>query len=197
MRRALAVPVLAAAIAGSASGCSSDATATIVQPTCSAGAQGSPGNGVILMAQSVPSAAWVPCMRTALPIGWSFDFLEARNTGAHFYLDSDRDGQHAIEVRLDRSCNTTGATEIPSDRTGQRRLERVTMTSPHFEGERYYVFDGGCISMVFRLTGQSRGEPLALATDSVGAVSRAEVQKRVHDESNGRLQLDPVSDGNG
>ena len=123
--------------------------------------------------------------------------LDARDTGAHFYLDSDRDGVHAIEVRLDRSCDTTGATQIPSDREGQRRLERVTMTTPHFEGERYYVSDGGCITIVFRLSGESRGEPLALATDSVGSVNRADVLKRVRDESDGRLSLDPENSHEG
>jgi hypothetical protein len=112
-------------------------------------------------------------------------------------LDSDRDGQHAIEVRLEPSCNTAGATKIPSDREGMARLERVTMTTPRFEGERYYVFPGGCITVGFRLTGDSRGEGLALASESVGVVSRAALQRQVHDESNGRLSLDPAGDGNG
>jgi hypothetical protein len=76
------------------------------------------------------------------------------------------------------------------------RLERVTMTTPHYEGERYYVFDGGCITVDFRLTGDSRGEGLALATDAVGAISRADLQDQVHSESNGRLSLDPAGDGN-
>jgi hypothetical protein len=76
-----------------------------------------------------------------------------------------------------------------------RRLERVTRTTPNFEGERYYVFDGGCITFVFRLTGDNPGEPLGLATQVVGAASRADLQAQVHEESNGRLSLDPVEDG--
>ena len=54
------------------------------------------------MAQSVPTATWVPCIRTALPLGWNFHHLDARNGVARFWLDSDRDGQQAVEVRLDR-----------------------------------------------------------------------------------------------
>jgi hypothetical protein len=67
------------------------------------------------------------------------------------------------------------------------------MTTPRFEGKRYYLFDGGCITFVFRLGGDSdnRGEPLALATQAVGAVSRADLLRQVHDDSGGRLSLDP------
>jgi hypothetical protein len=135
-------------------------------------------------------------MRTTMPIGWGFQHLDARNGVSRFWLNSDRDGTRAIEVRLEPSCSSEGATEIPSDREGMTRLERVTMTTPHFEGKRYYLFDGGCITIVFRLTGDSRGEGLALATDAVGVVSRADLRAQVHDESNGRLSLDPAGDGN-
>ena len=194
MRPATTTALLATSLA--LAGCSSDTTATTAVPACPQGGDGQAANGVVLMAQSVPSASWVPCLATTLPIGWSFHHLDARNGTAYFWLDSDRDGPHAIEVRLEPSCDRQGATEIPSEREGMTRLERVTMTTPHFEGKRYYVFDGGCITVVFRLTGDSRGEGLALATDAVGVVSRTALQKQVHDESNGRLDLDPAGDGN-
>jgi hypothetical protein len=76
-----------------------------------------------------------------------------------------------------------------------RRLERVTRTTPHFQGERYYVFDGGCITIVFNLSGDSPGEPLALATQAVGTMSRVDLQDQVHQESGGRLSLDPPRTG--
>jgi hypothetical protein len=188
------VALLALALA--VSGCASDTTATTELPSCAQGKDGTAAHGVVLMAQSVPSASWVPCLRTTMPIGWGFLHLDARNGVSRFWLNSDRDGDRAIEVLLESSCNSEGATQIPSDRQGMTRLERVTMTTPHFEGKRYYVFDGGCITIVFRLTGDSRGEGLALATDSVGVVSRADLRTQVHDESNGRLSLDPAGDGN-
>jgi len=164
-----------------------------VLPTCTQGEHGAASNAVVLMAQSVPSATWVPCLRTALPLGWDFEHLDARNGVARFWLNSDRDGDLAIEVRLEKSCVTSGTTEVPSDRDGMKRLERITRTTPEFEGKRYYVFDGGCITFVFRLGGDSdnRGEPLALATQAVGAVSRADLLRQVHDDSDGRLSLDP------
>jgi hypothetical protein len=189
VRPAVAASLLVLALG--LTGCSSDTTATSQLPTCSEGDDGAAANGVVLMAQSVPTAAWVPCLKQALPLGWGFHLLKARDDGSSFWLNSDRDGQQAIEVRLDESCGTEGSTEIPTDREGLKRFERVTLTTPRFEGERYYVFDGGCITFVFNLNGDSRGEPLALATQSIGAVSRADLLDQVHEESGGRLSLDP------
>jgi hypothetical protein len=188
---------LLAVLALGLSGCSSDTTATMEQPVCAEGEDGQASNAVILMAQSVPTATWVPCLRSALPLGWRFHHLDARDTVSVFSLDSDRDGQEAIKVRFTESCNTSGATEIASDREGMERLERVTQTTPTFEGERYYTFEGGCITFVFTLTGDSdsRGEALALATQAVGAVTRDDLSDQVHDESDGRLSLDPAGDG--
>ncbi len=187
-RRSALLPLLALLVAG---GCASDTTATTALPTCAEAGDDDSANAVVLMAQSVPSATWVPCLRTALPLGWGFHHLDARNGMARFWLNSDRDGQKAIEVRLEASCDTTGTTEIPSDREGQRRLERVRLTTPRYEGERHYVFTGGCITYVFRLSGENRGEPLALATQAVGAVRRTDLVDQVREESGGRLQLDP------
>jgi hypothetical protein len=187
-RRSALLPLLALLVAG---GCASDTTATTALPTCAEAGDDDSANAVVLMAQSVPSATWVPCLRTALPLGWGFHHLDARNGMARFWLNSDRDGQKAIEVRLEASCDTTGTTEIPSDREGQRRLERVRLTTPRYEGERHYVFTGGCITYVFRLSGENRGEPLALATQAVGAVRRTDLVEQVREESGGRLQLDP------
>jgi hypothetical protein len=196
VRPAVAGPLLALLAGLGLSGCASNTAATTELPTCSEGEDESASNAVLLMAQSVPTATWVPCLRTALPLGWVFHHLDARDDVSFFSLDSDRDGQEAITVRLEESCDTSGATEIPSDRDGMERLERVTLTTPHFEGERYYLFDGGCITFVFRLDGESRGEPLALVTQAVGAVSRTDLLRQVRDESDGRLSLDPAEDGN-
>jgi hypothetical protein len=168
-------PLAAALLAG----CSSDGPNSAITdpPLCSEG-DDSAGNGV-------------PCISTALPLGWNFHHLEATNGSARFWLDSDRDGDKAVEVRLAASCDTAGTTEIPSDRVGMRRLERVGRMSPTYAGTRYYLFDGGCLTVVFRLDSDSPGEALALASQAVGVVARADLQKQVRDESGGRLELDP------
>ena len=162
-------------------------------PACAADDDGEAANGVLLMAQSVPSATWVPCVE-GVPLGWEFGGLDARRGSARFWLDSDRDGPRAIEVRLDEGCDTTGATEIPTDRQGLRRLERVTQVTPEFHGRRFYLFEGGCLTVVFTLGGEYRGEPLALATQGIGVLSRAALAAQVREETGGRLELDPPAD---
>jgi hypothetical protein len=163
---------------------------------CRTGDDGEPANGVVLMAQAVPSASWVPCLDT-VPLGWHLSDVRIRDGSGRFWLDGDRDGDRAIEVRLTGSCDTRGATEIPSDRNSVRRYERVTRISPGYAGTRFYVFDGGCLSVHFRLTGQDRAEPLAVATDGIDVVRRTDIELLVHEESGGRLQLDPVATEDG
>jgi hypothetical protein len=191
VRATTARALLALVVATAVAGCSGPTTASQELPTCTEGDEGA-ANGVILMAQSVRTASWVPCLKAAIPLGWDFEYLDARNGQSLFRLSSDRDGlRQEIDVRLEPSCQTTGSTEIRSDRDGMQRFERVRMTTPRFEGERYYVFDGGCIVFDFRLAGDNRGEPLALATQVVGAVPRDDLRELVHEESGGRLELDP------
>ena len=192
MSRRVAGCLLTALTAAAVAGCSSDGPNSAITdpPLCSDGDDGA-GNGVILMAQSVPSATWVPCIGTALPLGWDFHHLEAGNGSARFWLDSDRDGVRAVEVRLSESCDTAGTTEIPSDREGMRRLERVRRLSPTYAGERYYLFHGGCITVVFSLDGNNAGEALALSSQVVGEIARSDLAAQVREESGGRLSLDP------
>jgi hypothetical protein len=190
--RTAAAAALALVAVGCLTGCgdSANPAAAITSPPLCPVGDGGAGNGVVLMAQSVPTAAWAPCLRP-LPSGWDFLHLDVRNGVSRFWLDSDRDGTHAIEVRLEESCDTSGATEIASDREYMHRLERVRQVSPTYSGERHYVFHGGCLSIVFRLDGDSPGEALALASQAVGVVSREDLQAQVHAESGGRVELDP------
>lgn len=161
---------------------------------CREGDEGNPANGVVLLAQSVPTATWVPCLEV-IPLGWDVSGLEATDSDARFWLDSDRDGVRAVEIRLDEACDTTGATRIPSDREAMQRWERVRQVTPEFVGTRYYVFEGGCISVLFRLAGENRAEPLGFATSGLGAVPRDAVRAAVDEQTDGRLDLDPAPDG--
>ena len=174
VRTTRALPALVAG--GMLAGCASDSTAIMTTPLCE-NRGGGADNSVILMAQSVPTATQVPCISAALPLGWGFHHLDARNGVSRFWLDSDRDGQQAIEVRLTESCDTSGTTEVPTDREGMQRLERVDRLSPSYAGVRYYLFDGGCMSVVFALDGHSAGEALAVASDIVGVVARADLDR--------------------
>lgn len=194
---ALLLAVVGPALLAGCANASSFATELVA---CKAGDEGEPTNGVVLMAQSVPTASWVPCVNT-LPLGWHLSDMDARNGSARFYLDSDRndpideDAPHTIEVLLTQSCLTLGASPVPSDREGMRRLERVTQVSPAYVSSRFYVFEGGCITILFNISGPDRSEPLAVATQVIGTVPRDDVRDLVREQSDGRLELDPPGTG--
>jgi hypothetical protein len=191
-RRLSPAAALAAALL---TGCVAPTSLGSDELACRAGDDAEPARGVVLLAQAVPSASWLPCL-DAVPLGWHLAGVEVRDGSGGFWLDSDRDGDRAIEARLTASCDTRDATEIPSDREGMRRLEQVTQVHPEYVGTRYYVFDGGCLAMVFRLAGDYRAEPLAVATESIDVVRRADVAAHVHEDSGGRLHLDgPAPEG--
>jgi hypothetical protein len=185
---------LAAAGVALLAGCAAPVSLRSEMAACTEGDDGAPANGVVLMAQSVPGASWVPCLEV-MPVGWHFADLDAHSDSARFWLDSDEYGVHAIEVRLTGSCDTAGATEIPSDRLEMRRLEKVTQVSPQFVGRRFYLFDGGCITVLFTLSGENSAEPLGVATQALGVVPREQLRDLVREKSGGRLELDPVGTG--
>jgi hypothetical protein len=184
-------PVAWAAAAVLLAGCAESVSLGSDELACRTGDEAEPANGVVLMAQAVDTAAWVPCLDT-IPLGWHLSDVEIRDGSGRFWLDSDRDGVRAIEVALTASCATRDATEIPSDRDGVRRLERVGEVTPGYRGTRFYVFDGGCLSVRFQISGDDRVEPLAVATEGIDLVHRADIEEQVHDETGGRLELDPL-----
>ena len=107
-----------------------------------------------MMAQSVPTATQVPCI-AALPAGWTAADVQVRSGGSTFFLDSDRAGDRAVEVRLRPAadCDVSEAVEVPSDELGMRRFERPDALPPGLAGTRFYVFDGGCVTYRFSFEG--------------------------------------------
>src|SRR5438132_5080558 len=100
-----------------------------------------PNNTMVLIAQSVPSAASLPCI-ASLPSGWQFGGGNIHNGGTTFWLNSDRAGDRAVTVTLTSSCDTRGAEEIPSDEPGAQRFERPDTLRPRFTGTRFYRVAG-------------------------------------------------------
>ena len=84
-----------------ASGCAVGARASA--PTCGSAER------LALLAQSVPTAAYVPCLH-ALPQGWSVTRAQAARGSARIVLLSDRRDGHSVDVRLSAGCDVTGST---------------------------------------------------------------------------------------
>jgi hypothetical protein len=187
VRRPLAVVLLALLAAG----CVDTGPVDIgQQPTCASPA-GTVRRGVLIMAQAVPDAQWLPCIR-ATPPGWSFAEIRPRDGQVSLFFNSDRDGVHALTVLLRPSCDLTGATEVPSEQPEMRRFERVTRVSSGYGGERHYTFAGGCVTYRFDLRGSTRAEPVAAAAESLAFLSRRNLDQMVRQVSDGRLRLDPT-----
>jgi hypothetical protein len=166
IRLALALVPLVAAL----SGCGLQDSATPLCPR-----EGRNLGGLILMAQAVPSAAYVPCIQD-VPAGWRFAGGHVQNGRAEFWLDSDRAGFRALTVLLTPTCDTSKAVEVPPE-AGEpvmRRFEEPTALPPTFSGNRYYVFPGGCVTYRFSFVrGATFGEAVQ-ATEALTFVSRAE-----------------------
>ena len=122
------------------------------------------GEGVqilILAAQGIPSAEYVPCI-VHFPVGWTLGGSEAKTGLFRFWLNSDRAGAQAVEVVLQRSCDTRGAVEVPSAPGAPvevQRFEKPLSLRPQFALDRFDVFSGGCVTYRFEF---GSGAPPAL-----------------------------------
>jgi len=138
------------------------------------------GHTMILTAQAVPSAAFLPCI-AALPAGWSAAGAEIASGRASFALSSGSQagggvhfviGQPAqmqeVTITLTAACDISGAQQIPSGQPGMLRFERPPSLVPRYSGVRYYTFPGGCATYQFRF---ARGASPALATTIDTAVA--------------------------
>ncbi|HEX5017138.1 MAG TPA: hypothetical protein VFX15_06090 [Actinomycetes bacterium] len=133
----------------------------------------------------------IPCVRS-IPVGWTFNHLNARNGWAEFVFDSDREGYSALIVSLRPSCSIDEASQIASDQPGTERYERINRVTNGFGGERIYTFDGGCVVYTFDLHGESRAEPVTEISNALGFVTRPDLADQVSEHSDGRLSLDPT-----
>jgi serine/threonine protein kinase len=121
-----------------------------------------------LMAQSVPSASLVPCVRI-LPAGWSVAEVAVNNGRSVLTLNHDRAGEGALVVRLTAGCDPGRAVERPSPTAGVQRYQRTESRADEFTATSYDQFPGGCVTSRMRATGDPNGEFAAQAPEVVGS----------------------------
>jgi len=157
--------------------------ASVVLSGCGQGQNSSvplcPGPGrnaaaVVLMAQAVPSAAYVPCI-SDFPAGWTFGGERIRNGGSEFWMDSDRAGFHALTVLLDPTCDVSTAVEVPPEagEPPMKRYEEPKVLPPTFSGNRYYVFPGGCVTYRFSFLQGATFAQVVEASEALTFVARS------------------------
>jgi tRNA A-37 threonylcarbamoyl transferase component Bud32 len=145
-----------------------------------------------LMAQSVPSASLVPCVRSRLP-GWSVADVAANDGRSVLTLDHDRAGRRAVVVRLTAVCDRSpaGAAEVPSGALGVRRSAWVERGAGGFSATWWDRFPGGCVVYRLHSTVDVDGRFTAELPALLGFASREELRQELSQRSDGRLQLDP------
>jgi hypothetical protein len=132
-----------------------------------------------LIAQSVPSAGYLPCVATTPP-GWSSGGLVVRESGTTFDLLSDRAQGRAVVVTFSRTCSAAGATPIPPRTTGGRSLLRLRSIEPRYAGTLFDVFPGGCVTYRFDFDRDQHIALIAELEQAVGFVSRDALRLELH-----------------
>ncbi len=139
-----------------------------------------------LMAQSVPRAAYVPCVRD-LPTGWSDQRFAVRDGWTRFELLSDRAPDHPVTVRLLPACGGGGRSPLPVRAVGVRTSVELRSITPRYTGSLYDVFPGGCVRYDFDFP---RGAHIGLVAgfeNSVGLLPRREVRNELWADLGTRL----------
>jgi hypothetical protein len=128
-----------------------------------------------IVAQSLPSAAYLPCIRT-LPPGWDTSDFQAAPGGTSFRLDSDRSPGRPVSVRLTATCRPGQASPSPPRAPGAVTYTRLASITPRFAGILYDVFPGGCVSYSFDFTLGSQISLMEQFEQAVGLYPRQQLR---------------------
>ena len=146
---------------------------------CAALSDAAPGCGqplrLAIVAQSLPSASYLPCIRT-LPQGWSTSGFRAAPGGTSFLLSSDRSPGQPVRVRLIAACRPGDTSPSPPRAPGVVTYTRLTSISPRFAGSLYDVFPGGCVSYSFDFTLGSQISLMEQFEQAVGLYPRQQLR---------------------
>jgi hypothetical protein len=165
--------LLVAAIAGTLLTACSNPTGSL--PECEAGPR------LATIAQSVPSASYVPCIEQ-LAEGWTAGQLDAGRGSTRFALLPHRAGARTVDVAFEETCDSRGATPAPPRAEGVRTSVKLASVSPRYAGTIFDVFPGGCVSYRFDF---ARGPHIGLMEDlgdTVGLFSRRQLRVDLHDQ---------------
>jgi len=146
---------------------------------CTAVSDTAPGCGqqlrLAIVAQSLPSASYLPCTRP-LPQGWSTSGFRAAPGGTSFLLNSDRSPGHPVRVQLSPACRPGDASPSPPRAPGAVTYTRLTSITPRFAGSLYDVFPGGCVSYSFDFTLGSQISLMEQFEQAVGLYPRQQLR---------------------
>lgn len=160
--------VLFLALAGLvAAGCSDD-DLILGKPSCP--------DDLVLVAQSVPDAALIPCFE-GLPGGWTVSSTYIGDRGTTLKLDSDRAGFGAASFTYRSGCDVTGLGRLPSEQDDVEVYEEIDQLAGGLESTRFFVFDRGCVTARFDFDGFGDREYADDLLESMLLISREELNE--------------------
>ncbi len=165
MKRTVAVVLALTALV--ATGCSDD-DMILGKPTCP--------DDLVLVAQSVPDAALVPCFE-GLPGGWTVSSTYIGDRGTTLKLDSDRAGFGAATFTYREACDVSGLGRLPSEQDDVEVYEEIDRLAGGLESRRFFVFDRGCVTARFDFDGFGDKEYADDLLDSMLLISREELNE--------------------
>jgi hypothetical protein len=146
---------------------------------CAASSGAVPGCGeplrLAIIAQSVPGAAYLPCIHDLQP-GWNASGFDPAQDGTSFQLDSDRSPGQPVTVRLTAACTAGGASPSPARAPGVLTYTRLDSIQPRFAGTLYDVFPGGCVSYRFDFALGSQIALMEQFEEAVGLYPRQQLR---------------------
>jgi hypothetical protein len=128
-----------------------------------------------VVAQSVPTASYLPCIH-GLPPGWDTSGFDPTQDGTGFLLNSDRSPGRPVTVRLTAACNVSGDSPSPPRAPGVLTYTRLDSISPRFAGTLYDIFPGGCVSYRFDFGSGSQIELMEQLERAVGLYPRQQLR---------------------
>jgi hypothetical protein len=153
------------------------AAATLTGCASSSGAV--PGCGdplrLAIVAQSVPSASYLPCIRD-LPPGWATSGFAPGQDGTSFLLNSDRSPGQPVTIQLSTACRMSNASPSPARAPGVLTYTRLDSIRPRFAGRLYDVFPGGCVTYTFDFSHGSQIELMEQFEQAAGLYPRQQLR---------------------
>lgn len=126
----------------------------------------------ILMAESVPGAALIPCVRT-VPEGWTYDTFEANDAAATFSLQ-EADGDGVLLVELRGSCDTAGSPKRVPGFPDVQRYRSLEADGAHTVWTS--TFPGGCSRVDLTFPVAPPSSDVARIERSISFIPRTELQ---------------------
>jgi hypothetical protein len=161
MRHVLPVLVIAATVTLVASACAAPENE---QPMCHSQPP------TVLMAESVPSASLIPCVR-AVPDGWSFQSFVANDTVASFSLGRQDGGLLGVELRA--SCEPEGGS-VPADEPGVHQYRSIQNGGATIVWTS--IFTGGCSRAQATFPSAPQASDVAAVRAALSFIARDELQ---------------------